>query len=125
MKKAILVILLLTSTACARDIVTMGPYVFQRRGSTWQCGYQTVRLGERYKSILAKCGDPDNSYYYQNDLGLRVGTVLKYSETILVIKEFQNEFPQSVKQISYKKSPVYLYFDRWGIYTKIHEGDLD
>ncbi len=89
----------------------------------WQCGYKTIRLGERYSSVLSKCGDPDDTYFYQSELGLRLGTKLMYHEKKLVILTFQDEFLRPVTQRSRETVPVYLIFDRWGICIRIQEGD--
>jgi len=89
----------------------------------WQCGDRIISLGERYKSVLSKCGNPDHSYFYENELELRLGTRLKYHEKKMVIMTFQDEFFHTIKQIFYEDSPVYLYFDRWGTCIKIQEGD--
>jgi hypothetical protein len=89
----------------------------------WQCGNRIISLGERYKNVLSKCGDPDDSYFYENELGLRLGTRLGYSQKKLVTVTFSNEFLDTIQKTFYEDSPVYLYFDRWGICIKIQQGD--
>lgn len=64
------------------------------------CGQTKVSPGERYKMVLDKCGEPDEYYYYENDLGLRIGTRIRYG-------------------LLDEESPTYLYFDRWGSCKKI------
>ncbi len=64
------------------------------RNEIGRCGENIVYSNDRYKMVLAKCGEPDDVKIYESEFwGTRIGTRLMYGAE-------------------------YLYYDRWGLFAK-------
>ena len=68
-----------------------------------QCGNRIISLGERYEDVLSKCGNPDNYSTFVNGFGVQVAIELKYDRE-------KGQYP------------VYFFFDKRGICTRIRMG---